>query len=96
MDEMGLNLKETDFYQEIAAELAPNETLLREIEDIDQAVGTNKYWKFGIITQEVHRLNKNTFIITDTSDGWTEAQVSLHILKKLLSGEYSLNQLQFN
>ncbi len=32
MDEMGLNLKETDFYQEIAAELAPNETLLREIE----------------------------------------------------------------
>jgi hypothetical protein len=69
---------------------------LHKLEGLNHKTGTHKDWKFGLVTRDVYRIDTKTFIITDTSSGWTQAQVSLHIMKKLLTGEYNLGQLQFN
>lgn len=52
-------------------------------------------WKFGLITRTVKRLDKNTFIINDTSDGWMVATATLSQIRLLETGRMNLDELDW-
>lgn len=59
-------------------------------------VGERKEWNFGLCIREVYRHSENSFLITDTSDGWKEAEVNKERLQRVLDGEISLLSLNWN
>lgn len=58
-------------------------------------IGTIKAWKFGLITREIYRINKNLFEINNFSDGWTSAIVTKSTLLKLYTGQKSILSLNW-
>lgn len=55
-----------------------------------------KEWKFGLITRTVVRISETMYTIHDLSSGWLVANVDIPTMEKLLSGEVSLTQLDWN
>jgi len=89
----GNGYKDTDVYLKLVGQLAENEELL---EDFHHEIGIVKDYRFGLISYEVERLNDDLFVINDTSDGWASAEISKNIMKGIIKGKYSLEQLNFN
>lgn len=52
-------------------------------------------WKFGLITRTVKRVDKSTFIIHDTSDGWMVATATLSQMRLLETGRMNLDELDW-
>jgi hypothetical protein len=52
-------------------------------------------WKFKLITRTVKRLDKNNFIIHDTSDGWMVATATLSQMRLLETGRMNLDELDW-
>lgn len=52
-------------------------------------------WKLGMITRTVKRLDKNTFIINDTSDGLVVATATLSQMRLLETGRMNLDELDY-
>jgi len=59
-------------------------------------IGESANWKFGLITREVFRVSENEFEINDLSHGWSTALVNKNTMQKLLNGEESLLNIEFN
>lgn len=60
-----------------------------------QQIGSSRDWKFGLITREVYRMSNDEFEISDTSNGWLVAYVTLKQLNKLINGSLSLLSIEF-
>jgi len=58
-------------------------------------VGHSMDWKFGLITRDVYKVSEEKFELTDTSSGWFSVIVKKNTMLKLLSGEKSLNSLNW-
>jgi hypothetical protein len=50
-------------------------------------IGTFQNWRFGLITREIYRINKNLFEINDFSSGWSVAVVTKKTLENLYNGK---------
>jgi hypothetical protein len=59
-------------------------------------VGTWQNWRFGLITREVYRINKNLFEINDFSSGWHSVTVTKETLFKLYNGQKCLLTLNWS
>ena len=64
-----------------------------KIEDV--RIGQQIDWKFGLVTRVIYRVDEKWFEITDMSDGWMDADATLDEMKKLISGEMSLSDLDW-
>ena len=58
-------------------------------------IGQLQDWKFGLITRTVKRVDKNTFIIHDTSDGWMVATATLSQMRLLETARMNLDELDW-
>jgi hypothetical protein len=58
-------------------------------------IGSQKDWKFGLITRYIYRAKENKFEIDDTSSGWQKAIVDKKTLMELFNGEKSLLELDW-
>ena len=58
-------------------------------------IGNTIDWKFGLITREIYRVNKNKFEINETCGTWITANVTLNTMKQLLTGEKNILELNW-
>lgn len=58
-------------------------------------IGELKDWKFGLITREIERVDKDKFLIHDISDGWNIATVNKKTIEGLVAGKISLLNINF-
>jgi hypothetical protein len=58
-------------------------------------VGDFKLFKFGLITRSIYRASNDSFVITDTSGSWVEAEVNTEELINIFTGKLDLLQLDW-
>lgn len=58
-------------------------------------IGTQKDWKFGLISRTVYRAKEDKFEIDDTSSGWVSTKLNKSDFLKLINGEISLLDLDW-
>lgn len=66
---------------------------MEKIENLE--IGDSIDWKFGLITREILRVDKDKYVISDLSCGWYEAVVNRETLDKVVNGEISLRELKW-
>ena len=58
-------------------------------------IGQQADWKFGLVTRTIIRYAEDGFEINDLSDGWKAADCNLDEIKRVLSGEIGLDELEW-
>ena len=67
------------------------ENQIREIE-----IGSQIDWKFGLITRSIYRVNQDKFEINETCETWLTSSVNLDTMIKLVKGEMSFFEIDWN
>lgn len=58
-------------------------------------VGRTSNWKFGLVTREVYKSDKDVYVISDTSGSWLEAVVNSQEMIQLYTGDLDLLMLEW-
>jgi len=52
-------------------------------------------WKFGLITRTIVKTSEKEYQIHDFSHGWRTANVTMDTIEKLMSGQLTLTELDW-
>jgi hypothetical protein len=58
-------------------------------------IGDYMDWKFGLITREIYRCSNDRFQLNDMCGEWLTVIINKNTMLKLLTGEKSLNSLNW-